>query len=438
MSSVGRMKPSVDSLPDGQGPLLRQLREEAIELKDCFTRFSFQATGFCILYIGVLARVQGQAHWLGVCSLPLLLILRIVTRVGVHKYGSANRNLGYELHLYRTLDAPEHREGWHDAYREIGWEQAMRAWRVIQATVFEYLGLHKPARSFAGALDAGVPLPAERWYEPKSLVEEGTTYYAGSFLRKVVKSLHFLMYLSLVPFVFSVGSATNSFFTTSNPSTLQFVLMMVGVVGLLMVIFYVNAVRQDDMRRVDMLEGGLLSIHSCAIMWQAVVVGHYRALESALTVNGGKSPRGYTRFLSEQALGVRSRIHDIYDWIDGSRSRNMPRIRKSLAAEVELEDGGRVVPGKLFDYSFDGSGVGFIPSEVLDLDGLPESGSSITLRIGELDTPGRLVLPVLPHIDPSDGMTADLPRVSRLGVRIGDVERRLKLRELLGGGAQVN
>ncbi len=45
------------------------------------------------------------------------------------------------------------------------------------------------------------------------------------------------------------------------------------------------------------LERGLLSIHSCGILWQAIVVAHYRALDFIQKENGRKTYRKYTNVL---------------------------------------------------------------------------------------------------------------------------------------------
>jgi len=357
-----------------------------------------------VLYLAALARIQVTEPLLGFCAIPLILVLNSVIRIGMHKYGSANRNLGYELHLHRTLDTPENGpDGWKEKYRGVGWEQAMRAWRVIQATVFESLEMHH--RDAGESVGRGAPV----WYEPRSLVLDETTYYAGSYLRKVVRSLHYLIVLTYVPVAFALAALVQL------ASGINAVLAVFVGLGCIAAFFWAHRqlrarLFDPNLRRVRMLEGGLLSIHSCAIMWQAVVVGHYRALESALTVTRGRSPQGYTRYLSDQALGICSRIHDIYGWIDGSRSRAFPRVASEMRARVEIPWLDEDIEGAVIDYSFDGSGAGFLAERDLGWGELEARDRAVTLYVDDQPVPATLV--------PSEAPPGLTPRSPRFGLRV--------------------
>jgi hypothetical protein len=55
--------------------------------------------------------------------------------MGIHKYATSNRLLGYELHLQCTAHYLSPDES-HELFENVGWEEAMRAWRVVQPTLW--------------------------------------------------------------------------------------------------------------------------------------------------------------------------------------------------------------------------------------------------------------------------------------------------------------
>ena len=64
-------------------------------------------------------------------------------------------------------------------------------------------------------------------------------------------------------------------------------------------------------RRRAILEDELLSIHSCAIVWQAVVVCHYSAVEGR-----GQGLAHYSERLAEQAQDLARRALAIHGWLE--------------------------------------------------------------------------------------------------------------------------
>jgi hypothetical protein len=66
-------------------------------------------------------------------------------------------------------------------------------------------------------------------------------------------------------------------------------------------------------RREIIIEDELMSVHSCAIVWQAVVIAHYRALKA--TANNHH--RHYTEALAEEAATIAARPFHIHEWIAG-------------------------------------------------------------------------------------------------------------------------
>jgi len=124
-----------------EAKFVEHLRLEASELKDCFTKYSFQAIAIAGTLIAVIARFQHDHRILGIAYVVPIVLLLSVCSIGTHKYASVNRLLGYELHLQRTavLRPPSTAKYWKASWRHIGWEEAMRAWRIIAPTLIDCL-----------------------------------------------------------------------------------------------------------------------------------------------------------------------------------------------------------------------------------------------------------------------------------------------------------
>src|SRR2546423_941 len=83
--------------------LIKQLRSEANEAKQCFTTISYQTIALSLTVLGAsLAATQWHFAGAAYAPLPVILLLLAVCRIGIFKYSTANRNNGYELHLART------------------------------------------------------------------------------------------------------------------------------------------------------------------------------------------------------------------------------------------------------------------------------------------------------------------------------------------------
>ncbi len=286
-------------------------REEASAVKDCFTQFSFQALAISGVVMGVIAAFQPSHPAVGFGSTLLLLLVLAVARIGNYKYATANRHHGYELHLSRTRDPGfDVQSGWSASMREVGWEEAMRAWRVVQATVFAQLyEIHKysPNRVKKEHLDH-----KERWFELATLLPDGSEYYAGSYLGTIHRFLHTVAILCLLPFLMMVVQYGFRWRSESRgPGDLAlFYLAISWFVGF--TIYTVIRIRRNRARRI-ILEKGLLSIHSSAIMWQAVVLAHFRARQKA---GGTAGPyENYTKALGEEAGHLKERVFQIHKWI---------------------------------------------------------------------------------------------------------------------------
>ncbi len=100
--------------PGGDAPdtkdLVAMLRSEAAEVKDCFTRYSFAAMTFASASLAATIAAHGKFDWAEYVPLATLPLLMAVCRIGIHKYTTANRHYGYELHLSR-IRGSKHRVG---------------------------------------------------------------------------------------------------------------------------------------------------------------------------------------------------------------------------------------------------------------------------------------------------------------------------------------
>src|SRR5450759_5860216 len=118
--------------------VVKTLRQEAGEVKDCFTKFSFQALGLATAVLGIIAAKQADQPYVALAAVLVIGLLLVVSRIGIYKYTTANRNFGYELHLNRLAQIETSGQAASDlkGSREVGWEEAMRDWRVVAASVF--------------------------------------------------------------------------------------------------------------------------------------------------------------------------------------------------------------------------------------------------------------------------------------------------------------
>ncbi|KAA3614023.1 MAG: hypothetical protein DWQ05_17275 [Calditrichaeota bacterium] len=296
-----------------EASLIDMLRREAQNVKDCFTRFSFQALAFSTAVLGAVARYQIEFPAIALSSFGVIILLLVVARIGTYKYATANRHFGYELHLQRTLHLTDKENGWQSKMREIGWEEAVRAWRVVQATQFRFLyrtrdffpnkrNIHEIAE------DRG----EYEWFIPSKLVGHDGDYHAGSYL----KTMLFVFYLMISLACISIFAMIYQVWgTLAGNVYLQLTAVLITLFVMLIIVLRIIG----NNRRRKILEEELLSIHSCGIMWQAVVVAHFRAIES---LRNDENPddlslRDYTKELSKQAKDLRKNIYRIHMWIDG-------------------------------------------------------------------------------------------------------------------------
>ncbi|NOS99518.1 MAG: hypothetical protein HOP29_02705 [Phycisphaerales bacterium] len=327
--------------------LLAQMREEASDVRSCFRTLATQAMGFAAgAVLGMLAGLE-KVPDIAWAALIVMMVIIAVQRVGIHKFTTANRILGYELHLER-LDKVDYNR----LANVLGWEEALRAWRIVQATVFQQIymtpqnwftelpivadywpPLYRPrtrpnykapatatkelsdiVKSVLAAIRAGdwqqgmskglsvikkasssdwprvirnwiwtpviiefiltkkcprtkSPDIAECWWlqsERVGMVSSDCKYHAGSYLERVFAILEILEFACIVPL------ALHCYMFWEAPERKPLVSLALLSIGALLWLFN----RTSIARRREILEDEFLSIHSCAIMWKAVVLAH--------------------------------------------------------------------------------------------------------------------------------------------------------------------
>ena len=300
--------------------LINSLRADAKDVKDCFTKFSFQAIAFSSAILGIIARYQSDHPPIALASISIVLLLIAVARIGTYKYGSANRQYGYELHLSRTMIIEDSsKDGWKGYMRKIGWEEAMRAWRIVQATAFERL--YYSSKWFPNFLRCKYRKENYRWFDTESLIKYKRAnknksiarYHAGSYLRTMNSLLHCIALISTIPLIIMVIQINSNKF--SYPEYVPVISIIIPIILIIVILFRIL----KDFARRRLLETGILSIHSCSIMWQAVVLSHYKTLEDLhrKNCNGYKH---YTEILTSHAEDLAKNIFKIHEWISGEIS----------------------------------------------------------------------------------------------------------------------
>lgn len=275
--------------------LEKEIRKEAWDLKDCCTKYAFQGVAIVSAAYAVIGKGlsdnPNSAYFAFLFSIICIVLLSIIT----HKYGSSNRSYGYLLHLQRTDETSLEKgqavdrhttisakniesfsipPNWMPAMRFIGWEEVMRAWRVMQPSIYykiyedplseirnskefrSYRSMdrledfhprtHKivsifptwwifsPARYFllstskfllsTSALVKGPFAPrikdcfltnrTYRWYLPNVLIAEGTAYNSGAYLYRlssIILLLALIGYLAMLyPVYFCVNPPENT------------------------------------------------------------------------------------------------------------------------------------------------------------------------------------------------------------------------------------
>lgn len=308
---------------------VKLLREEAASVKDCFTKFSFQTIAFCAISFGIIVKFQIDTPILSLCFLLITILSLVIAKIGNHKYNTANRNLGFLLYLERNylINKELKRKNYslnceilRKDGEEVAWEEAMRAWRIVQSTVFHKI--YKPSRIFPNKnrLNKENNKTSDKekqyWFEPKTIVNKNDAYYyAGSYLESMQFVLYLIAFIALIPIILAGKQ------TAINEQFSQTIILWSGAfIGF--IYFCWRVIRIFSRRKL--LEDGLLSIHSCGILWEAVVLSYNLAIRESISKIKSDSDHPltyYTKSLSEVANDLAENIEDIYRWVQDKRKQ---------------------------------------------------------------------------------------------------------------------
>ena len=373
------------------------LRAEAYAVRDCFTRYSLQILAVTGAILVAIARFQEFVPVVGLMALFPILLLFHVLIMGVHKYGTSNRLLGYELHLERTAHYSK-RDRCHELFKTVGWEEAMRAWRIIQPSLWNRI--YEPSfatsdkrllsqfmnlfyRGEKRILDNWISLVVDPdwlklwvfplkikqeiikrieiesvkdarsyfgfWFDQSKALEKyrevGIIYNAGGYLRTF--SIIFLTALAMCLSVIGVAVLQLWYFSflahgfwAVGSFTLSVILSAIfPFLATLVFVVWAN-IRS----RIQILEAGVQSIHSTAIVWEATILAHLLALSDLRFFDKGYEHKttmhGYTNSMALKAKQILDYVPNIHEWIDIARVELDRKIQQQAEAEnTTLESG---------------------------------------------------------------------------------------------------
>ena len=312
--------------------LIRQLRDEAYDVKDCFTRYSFYAISAIGPVLLLIARFEVDLPFVALLSVLPVIALFSVLSMGIHKYATANRLLGYQLHLERMQHFGEK---WRRHMDASGWEEIMRAWRIIQATLLARIYqprsgwprflvprqlrsrlCHITTRPHSTQEQPSAPVFAngESWFDQRQSVAKvpGAIYDSGGYLQthKFVFLLMMVSCFSLASIALIHGCSVGGAGVWVNGAALAFLVGSVAIAAAL----WVNV-----WSKIDILENGAGSIHSCSIIWEATMMAHLQSLKQLGFFGPGedevKTLHGYTNLLAHEAASIANYAWNIHEWI---------------------------------------------------------------------------------------------------------------------------
>ena len=148
-----------------------------------------------------------------------------------------------------------------------------------------------------------------KWFVPSSMIcREQAAYHPGSYLEVMLNTLRWIALCGLIDLlVMGVQITTRKEFAAWPP--------FVGFAPFVATASYVLIKSRIINARRKTIEDGLLSIHSCAVMWQAVVLAHFRALERLRVNPAAYGYEGYTGALAEEAVLVKQSLISIDDYV---------------------------------------------------------------------------------------------------------------------------
>jgi len=324
------MNPNHNSSLNNSG-LLQLLRSDARDVKECFTRFSFQALMFSAVLIGIIVKFQKDDPRVAWVSVIVITVLLSVSRIGNYKYTTANRHYGYEIFLNNLLRSSSPLANRVKELVSIAqWEELMHAWRVIQPTI--YKALYKKNSFKIDRLRREYRNNARKWFDHKSILVSGANYVAGTY----VKSMHqILLYVSVAAFL-PLIIFVNQVYSKSEPGLLAASVLALTIIMLLAwrQIIKIRLVRKQ-------LEKGIHSILSCAVIWHAVAIAHYRTIRYIEMYENKKigDLTLYTRLLSQEAFAMSKYAGNLPVWISMKEDDKRFFNRKNIDIEGDYVSG---------------------------------------------------------------------------------------------------
>jgi|GEM_PF-3479438 len=298
--------------------IIADIRTEVAVQKACITQYTFQAIGLVGVVWGFIFKFYSEKNPIALylCGSVLVFLTLAVVRMANHKYLTVNRNLGYELHLNRLKDYSQiGSPSWRDKMLEVGWEEAMCAWRVSQATIFEniyektnFMQQHRRKKEHLRNIEYC-------WYDTRSLLKKkGGAYHPGNYLRNVHWMLHAMggFSIAVMLYLYSLQLATSINNHTQLPLSEKFNLVAIAVLMFAITIYFLAQInRQGSFRRI--LESEILSIQATAVVWRVVITCHILAVMCALRWH--KSYQFYTQYCARLAVNFNLKPYEPHDWL---------------------------------------------------------------------------------------------------------------------------
>lgn len=161
------------------------------------------------------------------------------------------------------------------------------------------------------------------WFNPSSLVnQKKVLWYPGRYLHTMHKILQLIAVFSLLPVIiiplqFQFDSDFNTIcFFRSDFWGIKELSVYTSLLSTFTIMSFVVTIRHITSRR-QLLESGLLSIHSCAVIWQAVLIAHVKALN--MTNNDQNL---YLKKLAQEAEKMKKHAISLDKWLRNIMSQS--------------------------------------------------------------------------------------------------------------------
>lgn len=332
---------------------IKQLREEGMELKECFNRQCFQVFAIIsALYVFLVRFMFSDNLSVGLAAYVALILIIAVINVGIYKFEGANRITGFMNHLERKKISGEFDN--FSLSLETYWESLLKAWRVFHSTIEDEMyycwngkwnGISSIWRRIQASLLKG-KLKAKyrndkkyRWYLPKMLVHPEANFSPGNYLRRMIFMLNVLGAIALITiFVASVAGDYSKLPNFDIPgislpeswNIYKYNIIFTSINTLVCVIihFYIwNRPR----RFIRKQEFEINSIHSFSIVWGLVEKAHQRTLT---VIKYEKPLRHYSFILSCMALHlIKFGIDKAHAWKESSMDKPISDYIRNILQE---------------------------------------------------------------------------------------------------------